>query len=103
MPVIKKYLKREDAPKILAKRSIAVLNKRCLESVELENPAPPQPIASFINSFSDKMNATKRKIENGEVQFKDLVAELPDQKAKRLKLFTNFSTTVVLEHTQKTI
>ena len=32
------YLKREDAPKTLSKRSIAVLNKRCLESVELEHP-----------------------------------------------------------------
>ena len=90
MPVIKKYLKREDAPKTLSKRSIAVLNKRCLESVELEHPYPPQQIGDFINAMSSKMNETKRKIEGGQINVKSIVEELPDPKIDALhQLFSN--------------
>ena len=92
MPVIKKYLKREDAPKTLSKRSIAVLNKRCLESVELEHPYPPQQIGDFMFAMSTKMNETKRKIEGGEISVKSIIEELPDQKIDALhQLFSNTS------------
>ena len=92
MPVIKKYLKREDAPKTLSKRSIAVLNKRCLESVELEHPYPPPQLAEFINSVSTKMNENKRKIESGEINVRTIVEKLPDAKIDALHhLFSNTS------------
>ena len=91
MPV-KKYLKREDAPKTLSKRSIGILNKRCLESVELEDPYPPQQMGDFINSVSSKMNDTKHRIEAGEFNVKSVVEELLDTKIDALhQLFSNTS------------
>jgi hypothetical protein len=92
IPVIKKYLKREDAPKTLSKQSIGILNKRCLESGELENPFPPQQIGDFINSMTSKMNETKRKIETQETNVKSIIEELPDTKIDALhQRFSNTS------------
>lgn len=82
-------MKREDAPNVLATKKIALLKNGCLERVELENPPPLQPLASFINTMSNlqqhhlrQHECTKRTTKIGEVLFKDLVAELPHIKAE---------------------
>ena len=83
MPVIKKYLKNGEAPKALSKRSMPVLNRRCLEPVELDCPEP-QGLQSFTSPIRVKLNEMMGKVERSEFHLKSIIDDLSDTRLEEL-------------------